>query len=191
MNKMDANQTASFLAFVLGAALLVCILSLVRNYQLDKIRDELFSLRDAMFLYAVDNDLVDSPSYRHLRLMMNGMIRHAHKLTVYRFVVLVLGKHLYGLSGAPTTLNAEWKAATDALPQKKREMMQGFHSAEMYLIVHYMVWRSLPMSIGFGGALLLSKLWKSSNDSPLGRAVRRMPLGLIEVDAMTESGVGC
>jgi hypothetical protein len=45
------------------------------DYRADNLRDHLFTLRDQMFLYALDHGIAETPAHENLRLMMNSLIR--------------------------------------------------------------------------------------------------------------------
>lgn len=78
-----------FLAFALvfAAALWWLVTTGYPEYQLDKLRERLFSIRGRLFAYAAENDLFRARAYGLTRQTLNGAIRFAHKPTVLGFVI--------------------------------------------------------------------------------------------------------
>jgi AcrR family transcriptional regulator len=62
-------------------------------YRVDKLRQDLFTIRDELFDAALDGKIsVDDQAYKVSRQMMNGMIRFAHRLSIpslFAFAVLM------------------------------------------------------------------------------------------------------
>ena len=72
------------------AALLFLLLVLFNGYREDRLRQELFELRDRLFDEAVEGNVsFDSHAYQATRLLLNGMLRFAHRLSLSRFVIAV------------------------------------------------------------------------------------------------------
>lgn len=63
---------------------LLLLLGLLYNrYRVDKLRQELFAVRDELFDRARSGEIAfDSRSYTTARLIINGMIRFAHKISI-------------------------------------------------------------------------------------------------------------
>ncbi len=61
-----------------------------RPYRIDKVRNELFDLRNDLFLYAAEGGVVfDDPAYRIQRDRLNALIRFAHIITVTRALIFM------------------------------------------------------------------------------------------------------
>lgn len=61
-----------------------------RAYRLDKFRQHLFWIRDDLFMRAAKEELdFDSLAYRMTRDMLNGSLRFAHELGVFRLVLVL------------------------------------------------------------------------------------------------------
>lgn len=70
------------------AALLYLLLVLFNSYREDRFRQELFELRDKLFDEAAAGRIsFDSNAYRATRIVLNGMLRFAHRVSLSRFVV--------------------------------------------------------------------------------------------------------
>lgn len=65
------------------AGLLVLAFPLYNDFRVDRLRQELFELRDELFDDAVNGRIAfDSPAYRATRAMLNGMIRFGHRISL-------------------------------------------------------------------------------------------------------------
>lgn len=61
-----------------------------RPYRIDKVRNELFALRNELFDYAADGGVsLSNTAYRMLRDRVNALIRYAHIITVTRLLIFM------------------------------------------------------------------------------------------------------
>jgi hypothetical protein len=72
-----------------------------RPYRVDLLREQLFLIRHELFEYMAARQVpFDSEPYVRLRLMLNGMIRYAHKITFSRalcsHIMLLISPEEYG-----------------------------------------------------------------------------------------------
>src|SRR6185312_3729383 len=98
------SDAANILSFFAGVAALVGMVRLLHSQSVDRVRSLLFSLRDEMFLYAVDNGLLVNEAYRELRGEMNAFIRYAHKISATQILLLTLASNFY----SPPAPLADW-----------------------------------------------------------------------------------
>ena len=87
---MAMVDVASGLNFAIAIGGLAGLYVLFRDYRVDKVRDDLFALRDELFDYAWENTLFEDDGYTKLRTIMNAMLRYAHKLTFARLLLTLL-----------------------------------------------------------------------------------------------------
>ncbi|MGZ5887742.1 MAG: hypothetical protein ACXWKI_12445, partial [Ramlibacter sp.] len=67
-------------------ALAVLVLYLYNGYRVDVLRQELFEIRDSLFDEAAAGRIdFESHAYRATRLVLNGLLRFAHQLSLARF----------------------------------------------------------------------------------------------------------
>jgi hypothetical protein len=118
--------------------LLVVILSF-RNYRSDRLRDELFSLRDQLFDLAVCEGLLAHPGYRQLRNVMNGMIRFAHKLSFSRLIFSVVLERLLVPESQRVNPTKKWLSSLDNLPVGQREQILEFHRRMVLIIWRFLI----------------------------------------------------
>ncbi len=121
----------------LGVALLllwILIFHFWRQYRVDALRETLFRLRGELFDYAAKGGVsFDSPAYAKLRVVMNGMIRFAHKFTLSRFAMIFLfRKRLEGLE--PPDPLADWRKAVSSLPEESQKTLQSLHDSVLSAI---------------------------------------------------------
>jgi len=105
---------------------LVCVWFLVfvcwRTYRVDALRQRLFALRDELFDYATSGAIsYDDPAYWNLRLLMNGMIRFAHRLTFPRLLLAVVVNSLWP-DPCLMKLLTDWQKKIEALPNPETRM---------------------------------------------------------------------
>lgn len=64
-------------------ALWIFVFYFWRDYRLDALRDDLFAIRDNLFLYAAKGNIsFNHPAYQQLRFRINVLLRYAHKFTM-------------------------------------------------------------------------------------------------------------
>jgi len=92
--------------------------------RVDAFREELFALRDSLFDLAADGVVpFRHPAYAQLRLLINGMIRFAHRLTFPTMIVAAItSRH------APPTEYAAWQASVQELPAESRKRLLAIHA---------------------------------------------------------------
>jgi hypothetical protein len=62
-----------------------------RDFRYDSFREDIFSLRDELFLYAAKANIdFNEPAYTILRKRMNALLRHGHDLTMMRMILLLI-----------------------------------------------------------------------------------------------------
>jgi hypothetical protein len=154
------SAEAADLAMVIEGviALTVLIAVLYRQWQrlcIDYARDVIFEQREAIFDLAARGRLqFGSDLYEELRDEMNGMLRLAHKLTMWRLIFLILLMRRAGFrSGGATIDIAIYKIAD---PQTRNEVTKRLQRARA-AIVSMMLARSLPFLLVL---LLAIGIWK-------------------------------
>jgi hypothetical protein len=174
------------ISFSVGAFLLVLLYVCWRSYQLDSFRDKLFALREELFLYVCDNDMVDHPAHGFLRDEINSFIRYAHKITVWRLGFLIGARD--ALRVGPSSMLEEWKSALELVPAGSRDKMRYFHEKSLILMTRHLVASSLilrPVAAVIGSLRYGRMPSKSVMDS----YANSQPVRLMEADAMWESRV--
>lgn len=139
------SDTANIISFFAGAAALVGVVRLLHSQSVDRLRSLLFGLRDELFLYAVDNGLLQNQAYRELRIEMNGFIRYAHKMTATQIFLLTIASELYHLdrTSAPS---ADWTVHLEKLDCKDRDALLSFHEKQKMVVVGSVVRRSIVLN---------------------------------------------
>jgi len=110
-----------------------------RDYCLDTFRENLFTLRDELFLYAAGGNIgFDNPAYRILRERMNVGLRYAHEFTLARFFLALA----IPLKGENPELTA-WDKALRSLPSLEvQERITHFRNCLIFSVIKYMTLRS-------------------------------------------------
>jgi hypothetical protein len=181
-------QFAQIITFFLVCAGLVAVVRLWHAYHTDLVRAELFALRDEMFLYAVDNKLLDSEAYQHLRNLMNGLIRYAHRLSAGRLLILSVATRLFP-GALPQAALTEWRSRADLLPKQQKDAMYEFHRREGLVIASHLANRSLILKMALHAFSGYLKFWDSAKkgniaaDEALNVVADHMPLKTMESEA--------
>ena len=185
---MIAGQhLAEVISFFAGVAMLAAMVRLLHQQSVDSVRSELFALRDEMFLYAVDHQLLENEAYRDLRAQMNGFIRYAHEFTAMRVVGHLIVCDLFKV---PT--KSRWPHLAErikALGQDDRVRMEKFYEDQRLIISFYLVDRSLILKTLLRLHIIYSGLRGLSYDEPITgdpvirRVARRVPWGSVEAEA--------
>lgn len=129
---------------VLGLACLWFFLAyLWRNYRIDALRDELFCLRDKLFMYAAEGNIdFGHPAYSILRERMNALIRYAHEFTLTKLLIalVMIRRHKEYWQQHPWIV--KWEQAVKQLPEHAQTAMNSFNSSLMFAMLKHMVYRS-------------------------------------------------
>lgn len=120
---MELAVTAFNLA--IGLTLAFVLLRAFRTFWVDETRHHLFTARDELFLYAVDNNLTDHIAYKNLRELANTYIRYAHVVSFPRIAILRALNALYQPKEHESY--TEYKKAIRSLPIKHQERLEQFH----------------------------------------------------------------
>jgi hypothetical protein len=138
MNPVYYEQIMSLLGLI---ALWVFWYYLWKPLRVTALREKLFALRDDLFDLAADGVIsFNDPAYTQLRLLINGMIRFAHRVSFLTMIVASIGSR-----NAPSNTYEAWLKSVQRLPQESRSRL---------LAIHRGVFESLAKQI-FGGAPLL------------------------------------
>lgn len=174
---------------------LVCLWGLAwafRDYQEDNLRDQLFALRDEMFLYADDEGLMDSPAHQNLRALMNGLIRYTHRVTFLRVLVLLTLRHLAGVKIPEAPSFKKWNAAVAKLPLQQREKFKTFHHRAGALMIKHIVLTS-PLMWLVVASIVLYLIFNRTKTMLFDRAVESISgqgraIALLEAEAVRFTG---
>lgn len=136
------------LHFLCSAGVLwVLFFRLARSYRIDALRDRLFAVREELFDYAAAGRLAfNDPAYLKLRMLINSLIRFAHRLTFTRFL---MGLMFRSIKKQPCDLEPlmAWEQAVNALPLEQREHLKHIHNECILLIVWHLVTGSPIMQL--------------------------------------------
>jgi hypothetical protein len=185
---MSDVQFVAALSISVSWAFLLVIWWFIWGHRDDNLRDQLFTLRDEMFLYAFDQGIDDTAAYENLRLLLNGLIRYAHRVSLGRLLLLDLSRRVFKLQPSAPPAYAEWVQAVAALPADEAQHMRDFHDKAMLLIMKHMIAGSPLLWCAVGVVVFHVVVFKSTRvfiDSIVRSVRRRVPsLDLFEADAL-------
>jgi hypothetical protein len=132
---MTTTQLANVLQFSVVAAFgAVVIFKMIPAMLLDSFRQDMFAVRDELFDFAAEGNIAfDHPAYVLLRRQMNGFIRYAHQLTVFR-ILMTAAIHGVLASPEPKDWRKEWAHAMESTPSEYvKTRLYEFHKRAMIL----------------------------------------------------------
>jgi hypothetical protein len=140
-----ANELQALAVLSLAA---IVWLKLLPMQRLDKLRQQLFSLRDEMFDYAADGNIgFDDPAYVLLRNQMNGFIRFGHQITLFRLVMSACGRRAAGKPLHATWTN-QWSLSISGVSNEsvRRDMVR-FHERASSIVAKHLIKGSIILSM--------------------------------------------
>ena len=114
------------------------------NYRLDMFREKLFSLRNELFDYALENKIgFDHPSYGMLRSLINSTIRYAHKISFTELVVFsVLSRNDEHKNKFTEQYEKKWTDSLKELEPETRDKLFSFKKRFYLEILEYIIFTS-------------------------------------------------
>jgi len=117
-----------------------------RQYRIDRFRQNVFSVRDELFLYAAEGGIsFEHPAYRTLRNMLNGYIRFSHRITASRFFVHAIAMEVRGLS--TSEFSNTWKEVTKGLSEDERSRLDTFLEQASAQLFYYLFLSSISKKL--------------------------------------------
>lgn len=114
-----------------------------KDYCLDSFREDVFAVRDELFLYAADGNVsFEDPAYGILRDRLNVALRYAHEFTLLRFVLAIVV-----LSKVPNPDTVAWEKALALLPLNVRESLTQYQNTFVLAFLKYVTLRSFFLYI--------------------------------------------
>jgi len=185
---VEASNLSSALSFLVGCVGLIVLWALYSDYRNDALRDRLFALRDEMFLYGHEQDILSLRAYKDLRLLMNSMIRYAHQVSLTRLLLLAMAWSSSGMGGKPVRIYEEWKAAVNELPEPQQNAIHQYHIRAQALYMEHMIrgcpifW---PILAFFAIRRAIFRVTRHDGGGPSTPFMRRMPsITAMEADAL-------
>jgi len=128
------------------------------EYRLDSFRDDLFRIRDGLFMFAADDGIsFEHPAYSILRERMNVLIRYAHEITLTRLIIVAATQDYYSRKSAAII---KWEAAVAELPEPTRSGIEEYNRSLAFAIVKHLVFSSFFRYLAFRPTISIVKLLK-------------------------------
>src|SRR5206468_613049 len=128
---MSDAQFMAGISLAISAAFVVVIWLRMTGFRDDNLRDQLFAVRDRMFLYAVDQGIADTAAHENLRLLLNSLIRYAHRVSLGRLMLLDISRRVMRIRPNQPASYVEWAKAVEALPAEQADRLRDFHDQAM------------------------------------------------------------
>ena len=184
---MTLHDLTRSLNFGLSILLFLVIILLFRNYRSDRLREDLFSLRDQLFDFAYAEGLFAHPGYRQLRNVMNGMIRFAHKLSFSRLVFSVILERMLVPQSQRVNPPKRWLKSLEDLPEGQRAQILEFHRRMVLIIWRFMIGVMIanPISLFIMSGMFVYRGFQTVGESIYEILARRAPgIRLLEEQAL-------
>lgn len=138
-------------AMTLSACLALCALygalKLHHASKVDETRSKLFTIRDKLFRYALENDMIGSAASQTLRKAINSSLRYTHRISFLRLIFLIaIDKHRPDEDRLRTQ---ELSELIGALPQNHRRELELLHKELRTVLSQHLVESSVIMKVTF------------------------------------------
>jgi hypothetical protein len=164
-------------------ALWIAVYYLWPDFRNDTFREDIFSVRDEMFLYAAQGNIgFNNPAYTILRDRMNGLLRHGHELTLSR-MVLILATHTME---KPDVLT-KWEAAVEELPNQTQAKMKEFNVCVVIYVLQHVVFYSFFRYMALRPLMFFVPLRKVVESPKVASGVERLENESLERDARLQA----
>jgi hypothetical protein len=164
-------------------ALWIAVYYLWPDFRNDTFREDIFSVRDAMFLYAAQGNIsFDDPAYTILRERMNGLLRHGHELTLTR-MALILATH----SMVKPEVLTRWEAAVEELPKQAQVKMKEFNVCVVIYVLQHVVFYSFFRYIALRPLMFFVSLRKVVESPKVASGVESLENESLERDARLQA----
>lgn len=112
----------------------------VRPYRVDRIRHELFVLRDEMFMYAMQGGIsFEDQAYRMLRNKINALIRYAHTVTFTRIVIFG-SVYKSTIKSHAASQRMKWDEEVQLLPKSQRDVLKDIDNRIQIILFRHIVY---------------------------------------------------
>jgi hypothetical protein len=164
-------------------ALWIAVYYLWPDFRNDTFREDIFSVRDAMFLYAAQGNIsFDHPAYTILRERMNGLLRHGHELTLTR-MALILTTH----SMVKPDVLTRWEAAVEELPEQAQVKMKEFNVCVIIYVLQHVVFYSFFRYMALRPLMFFVSLRKVVESPKVASGVESLENESLERDARLQA----
>lgn len=108
-----------------------------QTYRRDLLRLQLFKLRDHLFLFAHDHGVpFNHPAYTRTRRLLNGMIRYAHRLSLFSLIVFYLMRDRLNDPGKEKYYDSLKADMQGLSPTVCKEILKTHTRAHLCLLLH-------------------------------------------------------
>lgn len=118
--------------------------SAYRKFRIDLLRFHLFGQRDYLFAAAARGEIsFDSPAYRMTRQTINGMIRFAHEVSLWRVIILIASRNFWMHSDTRAEYAIEYQSAMKMLSIGERKVVLRAMSNSNFSLVSFLLHTSI------------------------------------------------
>ena len=141
MSNMYEILVGSLAAAACWAVWFYCL----KEQRVDTFREKLFDLRKELFLLAASGSIsFESRSYIDLRNLINGMLRHAHRIS---FSASFVASRMADLDPAPANHFAAWHESLSSLAPEVQAHLRSIHLRMGRAYINHLVGGSIVLSL--------------------------------------------
>ncbi|WP_243350899.1 hypothetical protein [Stenotrophomonas acidaminiphila] len=139
--------TASVFAALCVLALGHLVFNIYPHSAIAMARHNLFNLRDELFALAEEGKLdFKSPGYKAMRMMINGLIKYAHDVSLTQIFIT---QFITKIRGQQRPSHADWDRAIAKLSDEEKEHVQRIYRMAMVHMIRLLVTKSVLLSMLF------------------------------------------
>jgi hypothetical protein len=143
MNPVHYEQIMSLLGLI---ALWAFWYYLWKPQRVDVFRQKLFVLRSSLFDLAANGVVpFDHPAYTQLRLLINGLIRFAHRANLPNLIIASMQSEKL----SSDSMDA-WKKSVQSLPEESRKQLLAVHKEASEVFVKHVINGSISLCVYIG-----------------------------------------
>jgi hypothetical protein len=160
------SQIVNAAEFFIVAGFWVYVFCVMIPYaRLDSFRQDMFALRDEMFIYAADGNIsFRHPAYILARRQMNGFIRYGHQLTMFRSCLTIAIHAVSGVS-AKSDWHEKWEKSVSTIQSESvRKDVEYFQRRAMLLVMRKLITGS-PVLLALTGFFLVQDILQGVQQS--------------------------
>lgn len=172
------NPGAALTSVVGLLGLWIGVYYLWQDFRNDAFRDDIFCVRDQMFLFAANGNIsFNHPAYTNMRDRMNALLRHGLDFTLTRlFILLITHRDL------KSNMLTEWEASLADLPVETQEKMKEINVSVAIFVLQHIVFLSFFRYMALRPLMFLVTLRKVIAWPPVESSVEQLENQTIERD---------
>ena len=154
---MEPDTILSLVRTVVALMGGVWILLALHRCRIERHRQRLFQIRDAVFTFAADGNIAFThPAYGMVRSTVNGFIRHAHRISLVQMIAFLYLSRRDRLTILTDSFDARWASATRDLDDSVRDHLRNCIRQTNITVGTYLVGPVMPLVLFLLGSAYIA-----------------------------------